>query len=110
MARGSDNQVSISNWATLWVYKQEQEDTKDSFCHRLERESFPRAREVVKTLTTKTHNKSHLSRCSASPKRKMIHIEFCFRNLVRTYQPAPCAFIRPENVLRSENQVHALCA
>lgn len=54
------------------VYKQEQEDVKNSFCHRLEIGSFPRARELVKTLTTKTYNESHLFCCSASLRREMI--------------------------------------
>lgn len=37
----------------LWMYRQEQEDVKSSFCHRLEVESFPRERELVKTVDYK---------------------------------------------------------
>lgn len=110
MAWGSDNQINISNQATLRVCKQEQEDVENSFGHRLEIESFSRARELVRTLTTKTYNQSHLFPCSASLKREMIRIQFCFRNLVKTLSTRSVCFLRPENASRSENQGHALCA
>lgn len=105
----SDNQINISTWATPQMSKQEQ-DRKNSFCRRLEIESFPREQELVKTFPTKTDNKSNLFCCYAFLKRDVIHIRFCFWKLLKVYQPALCAFISLENTSNLGSQAHALCA